>query len=200
MEEMASRERKKETRLLGNHPGKWLTDVERFRTVSRQMPELKALEQRIDAVPEEAVKEWMAKESWLLEYCRQLTSRMRDRLPPATFREMNNPLEWLENPESLSSDPRCWGYLGALDAVSALYVTMVASRIGTTRIDLAMKDLVAKFRPFRARAMTLYREVQEMCVVLNPEAEPKSLFVTIGQEQGCPLLAVTFESRQETGG
>lgn len=198
MDKMASRERKKVTQRLGNHPGVWLTDTERFRTVSRQLVDLRELSAKIDAALADGLDAWMAKEAWLMEYCRQLTCRLHDRLPPAVVREMKDPLEWTGNPELLSGDSRCWGFLGALDAVSALYVMMVTSRMTSTSIDRAMQDLMASFSPYRARSYALYSDVQKQCVSLCPDAEPASLYVSIGEESGCPLLEITYQLRLGT--
>lgn len=192
MEEMTSRDRKKETRAVGNHPGQWLTDAERFRIFERLVADMRDLAQKMDANPDGAHDEWMKREAWLMEYSRQLTSRLRDRLPPRAFRGLQDFLEPMENPETLTADPHCWGVLGAMDAVTTMYGAMVTARIACGRVHQATGHLNAACAGYRAKAYAQFAEVHEACLLLCPEAEPKSFHVTIGTERGFPELFMSY--------
>lgn len=200
MEEMTSRDRLKETHRVGNHPGKWLTDTERFRIVERQVAGMRELAQKLASNPDGAHAAWMKQEGWLFDYCHQLTVRLRDRLPPVVQRKVSDFLECVESPEDLSSDPFVWGILGALDALTAMYGAMVSSRIACGRVHQATGHLDAAVSAYRAKAYGQYADVHEQCLALCSDADPTSFFVSIDDKQGYPALVMTYRPRQGLAG
>ncbi|QRD62652.1 hypothetical protein H8Z72_22740 (plasmid) [Xanthomonas citri pv. citri] len=195
MEEMTSREEKKITQPVGNHPAQWMTDAERFRVVSDQAWRLQELRRAVAADPSSARDAWRAKEAELAEYCRKLAVVLRDRVPPAVFRKVHDVLELMDKPEEFSQDVRCWAHLGTLDAISALYGMMVTARLAHTNLDHAAAQVMDIFRVYRVRAYQLYADVHMQCLALCPEAEPASMHVSVADVKGYPVLTMSYKVR-----
>lgn len=195
MEDMKSRDQKKMTQPVGNHPAKWLTDTERFRVVSGEEWELQELRRKIAADPHDAEAMWMDKEGELAGLCRQLTAILRDRLPPATFRQIDDVLDCLGTPEDTTQDVRCWAHFGALDAVSATYSALVTARLAHTCSAQAAAHALTTFAVYKVKAYRLYADVHAQCLLLCPEAEPRSLHVSIADVKGYPVLEMSYKVR-----
>ncbi|APO93215.1 hypothetical protein BI313_00160 (plasmid) [Xanthomonas vesicatoria] len=200
MESMSARNNRKLVEPVGNHEPYWMSHVARIATVADLWLRVRELAQTVrnDAVA--ASTAWQRLEFYLRDYSLHMTRKLRDHSAPYKFRQMEEIMQWVDHPQELSSDPRCWALLGSLEATTILLGGMHAARaFHRSDISRATASLCHQLGTYQAKTLVAYEELRSVMASLCEDARPKSVTLVIKETDEGPILMVQYERAPDLG-
>ena len=194
MESMNARKSRKLVEPVGNHEPYWMSHVARIATVSDLWVRVRELVRTARADADAANVAWAKLEFYLRDFSLHMTRKLRDHSAPYMFRQMDEITQWVNRPQDLSTDPRCWALLGSLEATTILLGGMHAARaFHGNDIQRAAACLWFQLGTYQAKSIAAYEELRSVMVSVCEEASPKSVALVIKETDDGPVLMVQYE-------
>lgn len=194
MESMNARKSRKLVEPVGNHEPYWMSHVARIATVADLWVRVRELARSARDDADAANAAWQKLEFYLRDYSLHMTRKLRDHSAPYKFRQMEEITQWVNHPQELSTDPRCWALLGSLEATTMLLGGMHAAQaFHGSDLRRAAASLWHQLGTYQAKSIVAYEELRSVMASVCEDALPKSVALVIKETDDGPVLMVQYE-------